>query len=106
MEHDSDFFNEIHGTENNTLKIRNRQSDFLLSVMLNSVMASFYVYHIPNGRPAGRHGGIIAVTGNQKRTDIRGYTTLSKGRPPIKKCILPLKRADEQVVSCRQRTTS
>ena len=42
MEHDSDFFNEIHtALKNNTLKIRNRQSDFLLSVMLNSVMASF-----------------------------------------------------------------
>lgn len=44
MEHDSDFFNEIHtALKNNTLKIRNRQSDFLLSVMLNSVMASFKI---------------------------------------------------------------
>ena len=41
-EKDSDFFNEIEtAIQNNVLKIRNRQSDFLLSVLLNSVMASF-----------------------------------------------------------------
>lgn len=39
---ETDFFNEINAAiEKNVLKIRNRQSDFLLSVILNSVMASF-----------------------------------------------------------------
>lgn len=42
LEKDTDFFNEINtAINNNVLKIRNRQSDFLMSVMLNSVMASF-----------------------------------------------------------------
>ena len=41
-EKETDFFNEINiALEKNVLKIRNRQSDFLLSVILNSVMASF-----------------------------------------------------------------
>ncbi len=39
-ERESDFFNEIEtAIQNNVLKIRDRQSDFLLSVLLNSVMA-------------------------------------------------------------------
>lgn len=41
-EKETDFFNEINAAiEKNVLKIRSRQSDFLLSVILNSVMASF-----------------------------------------------------------------
>lgn len=41
-EKETDFFNDINAAlEKNVLKIRNRQSDFLLSVILNSVMASF-----------------------------------------------------------------
>lgn len=42
LERESDFLDEIHtALTNNVLKIRNRQSDFLLSVILNSVMVSF-----------------------------------------------------------------
>ena len=42
LERETDFLNEIHGAiKNNVLKVRNRQSDFLLSVILNSVMVSF-----------------------------------------------------------------
>lgn len=41
-ESETDFFNEVgQAIENNVLKIRTRSSDFLLSVLLNSVMASF-----------------------------------------------------------------
>ena len=41
-ESETDYFDDIQkAVEKNVLKIRNRQSDFLLSVMLNSVMASF-----------------------------------------------------------------
>lgn len=41
-EQDTDFFNDITvALDKNILKIRNRQSDFLLSVILNSVMARF-----------------------------------------------------------------
>ena len=41
-EQETDFFNEIlSAIDNNVLKIRNRQTDYLLSVILNSVMASF-----------------------------------------------------------------
>ena len=42
MEKETDFLNDINtALEKNVLKIRSRQSDFLLSVILNSVMASF-----------------------------------------------------------------
>lgn len=42
MEKETDFLNEINvALQKNVLKIRNRQSDYLLSVILNSVMASF-----------------------------------------------------------------
>ena len=41
-ENDTDFFDEIYtAIENDVLKIRTRSSDFLLSVILNSVMTSF-----------------------------------------------------------------
>ncbi len=41
-EEDTDFFGDVvKAIDKNVLKIRNRQSDFLLSVILNSVMASF-----------------------------------------------------------------
>lgn len=42
MERETDFLSDINDAlEMNVLKIRTRQSDFLLSVILNSVMASF-----------------------------------------------------------------
>lgn len=42
MEKETDFLNDINtALEKNVLKIRNRQPDFLLSVILNSVMVSF-----------------------------------------------------------------
>ena len=42
VEKETDFFNEIISALNkNTLKIRHRQSDYLLSVILNSSMANF-----------------------------------------------------------------
>lgn len=42
LERETDFFNEINtALADNVLKIRSRQSDYLMSVMLNSVMASF-----------------------------------------------------------------
>lgn len=42
LESDSPFFDNIYtAIRNNTLKIRGRQSDYLLSVLLNSVMANY-----------------------------------------------------------------
>lgn len=42
VEKETEMLNEIHtALEKNVLKIRNRQTDFLLSVILNSVMTSF-----------------------------------------------------------------
>ncbi|WP_300724983.1 magnesium/cobalt transporter CorA [uncultured Bacteroides sp.] len=41
-EQETDIFNDIHSAiDNNVLKIRNRQTDYLLSVILNSSMANF-----------------------------------------------------------------
>lgn len=42
VEKETDFFNDIvNALQKNVLKIRDRQSDFLMSVILNSVMANF-----------------------------------------------------------------
>ena len=92
MEHDSDFFNEIHtALKNNTLKIRNRQSDFLLSVMLNSVMASFMsIISRMEDQLEDMEESLLSPETRSGLTleDIQPYR---KDARLIKKCILPLK---------------
>ena len=92
MEHDSDFFNEIHtALKNNTLKIRNRQSDFLLSVMLNSVMASFMsIISRMEDQLEDMEESLLSpqTRSGLKLEDIQPYR---KDARLIKKCILPLK---------------
>lgn len=42
LENDSNFFNDVHtALRDNILKIRNRQSDYLLSVLLNGVIGNY-----------------------------------------------------------------
>lgn len=87
---------EQHDTYNvvilkNVLKIRNRQSDFLLSVILNSVMASFIsiISELEDGLE-----DLEEQLLSPEQTDMPGIENIQQYRRNfrvIKKCILPLK---------------
>lgn len=91
-ESETDFFNEvIQAIENNVLKIRIRNSDFLLSVLLNSVMASFM--SIISGIEDALDDMEEALLGNSNQESI-GIETLQFYRRQyslVKKAIYPLK---------------
>lgn len=92
IEKETDFLNDIKtALEKNVLKIRNRQSDFLLSVILNSVMASFI--SIISGMEEGLEdleGQLLSPV----QADMPGIENIQQYRRNfrvIKKCIMPLK---------------
>ena len=92
MEKETDFLNDINtALEKNVLKIRNRQSDFLLSVILNSVMASFIsiISELEDGLE-----DLEEQLLSPEQTDMPGIENIQQYRRNfrvIKKCILPLK---------------
>ncbi|MDE6180244.1 MAG: magnesium/cobalt transporter CorA [Phocaeicola sp.] len=92
IERETDFLNDIYGAlEKNVLKIRNRQSDFLLSVILNSVMSSFI--SIISGLEDGLEDLEERLL-SPDRTDVPGIEDIQQYRRRfrvIKRCIFPLK---------------
>lgn len=92
VEHETDFFTEIQAAlENNVLKIRNRTSDFLLSVMLNSVMANFMsVISTMEDELEDMEENLLTPESRNglKLEDMQPYR---RNVRLIKKCILPLK---------------
>ena len=88
MEKETDFLNDINtALEKNVLKIRNRQSDFLLSVILNSVMASFIsiISELEDGLEDLEERLLLP-----EQTDIPGIENIQQYRRNfriIKKCI-------------------
>ena len=71
-ERETDFFNEIlSALDKNVLKIRNRQTDYLLSVILNSAMAGF-----------------MSILTTMEDEEIQAHR---RNHRLIRKCILPLK---------------
>lgn len=92
IEKETDFLNDINtALKKNVLKIRNRQSDFLLSVILNSVMASFI--SIISALEDGLED-LEEQLLSPDRTDVTGIENIQQYRRNfrvIKKCILPLK---------------
>lgn len=88
-----DILNSDHQTkiEQNVLKIRSRQSDFLLSVILNSVMASFIsiISELEDGLE-----DLEEQLLSPEQADMLGIENIQQYRRNfrvIKKCILPLK---------------
>ena len=64
MEKETDFLNDINtALEKNVLKIRSRQSDFLLSVILNSCDGQLYIHHFGIGRRIRGFRRAIAFAG-------------------------------------------
>ncbi len=91
-ERDSDFFNEIEtAIRNNVLKIRNRQSDFLLSVLLNSVMASYMSIIVSMEDDLEDIEERLISPGSGEIPGIDDIQTHRKNYRMIKKNIFPLK---------------
>lgn len=92
MEKETDFLNDINtALEKNVLKIRSRQADFLLSVILNSVMASFIsiISELEDGLE-----DLEEQLLSPEQADMLGIENIQQYRRNfrvIKKCILPLK---------------
>lgn len=94
-EKETDFFNEINtAIEKNVLKIRSRQSDFLLSVILNSVMASFMsIISDMEDRLEDLEEQFLSLSssGPDAQPGIKEIQYYRKNYRLIKKCISPLK---------------
>lgn len=91
-EQETDFFNEIHSAiEKNVLKIRNRQSDYLLSVIMNSVMASFMSILSTMEDELDDLEERFLSSDSYEDPGIDEIQTYRRNYRLIKKCILPLK---------------
>lgn len=91
LEYDSPFFNDIAAAiHNNVLKIRGRQSDYLLSVLLNSVMANYI--HIVSSIDDDLEDleEVLLKTTNADDIGIQ-IQSLRRQYLQIKKAVLPLK---------------
>lgn len=92
IEKETDFLTDIKAAlEKNVLKIRNRQSDFLLSVILNSVMARFMsvISELEDGLEDLEERLL-----SPEKADVPGIESIQQYRRNfrvIKKCVLPLK---------------
>ncbi|MCD7925216.1 MAG: magnesium/cobalt transporter CorA [Bacteroides sp.] len=92
VERETDFFNDINtALEKNVLKIRNRQSDFLLSVILNSVMTSFMsiISDFEDGLEDLEEG--LLSPGQDNMPGIEDIQQYRRNFRLIRKCILPFK---------------
>lgn len=91
-EKETDFFEDIYtAITNNVLKIRNRQSDFLLSVILNSVMSNFMtVITALEDRLEEMEESLLAP-GTSDDPGIEDIQQCRRNFRVIKKSVLPLK---------------
>lgn len=92
IEKETDFLNEIKvALEQNVLKIRNRQSDFLLSVILNSVMARFMsvISKLEDGLEDLEEK--LLSPNEADAPDIEDIQQYRRNYRIIKKCVQPLK---------------
>ena len=91
-EQETDFFNEIlSALDKNVLKIRNRQSDYLLSVILNSVMANFMSVLSAMEDELDDLEERFLSSDSYEDPGIDEIQTYRRNYRLIKKCILPLK---------------
>ncbi len=105
MENDSPFSEDIHtALTNNVLRIRNRQTDYLLSVLLNSVIGN-YVATIASIADALEDLEEELLTiyngqdiGKQIQTLRRQYMTMKKAIFPLKEQYTKLLRTEDQLI--------
>ena len=111
VEKETDFFNEIISALNkNTLKIRHRQSDYLLSVILNSSMANFMSVLTTMEDELEDMEEALIVPHNPDAPGIENIQKYRKNYRIIKKCIFPMKEhinklfhADNELLNEQQR---
>ena len=105
LEYDSPFFDDIASAiHNNVLKVRGRQSDYLLSVLLNSVMANYI--HIVSSIDDGLEDleeVLLKITssddiGIQIQSLRRQYLQIKKAVLPLKEQYVKLLRSDSLLV--------
>ena len=110
-EKETDFFNDIISALNkNTLKIRHRQSDYLLSVILNSSMANFMSVLTTMEDELEDMEEALIVPHNPDAPGIENIQKYRKNYRIIKKCIFPMKEhinklfhADNELLNEQQR---
>lgn len=110
-EKETDFFNDILLALNkNTLKIRHRQSDYLLSVLLNSSMANFMSALTTMEDELEDMEEALIVPGNPDTPGIGHIQKYRRNYRIIKKCIFPMKEhinklfhADNELLNEQQR---
>lgn len=91
-EQETDFFNEIlSALDKNVLKIRNRQTDYLLNVILNSVMASFMSILTTMEDELDDLEERFLSSDSYEDPGIDEIQAYRRNYRLIKKCILPLK---------------
>lgn len=105
LEAESTIFNEIaDAIQNDTKKIRSRQSDYLLSVLLNSVMGN-YMFMVTEISDAleDLEEELLKITGAgdvgiQIQTLRRQYLQIKKGILPLKEQYVKLLRTDNSLM--------
>ena len=111
VEKETDFFNDIISALNkNTLKIRHRQSDYLLSVILNSSMANFMSVLTTMEDELEDMEEALIVPHNPDAPGIENIQKYRRNYRIIKKCIFPMKEhinklfhADNELLNEQQR---
>jgi len=105
LEYDSPFFDDISSAiHNNVLKIRGRQSDYLLSVLLNSAMANYthIVSTIDDSLEDLEEELLKITTANDIGIQIQGlrrqYLQIKKAVVPLKEQYVKLLRSDSLLV--------
>lgn len=107
VEKDTDFFNEISSAiKQNVLKVRSRSADFLLSVILNSVMASFMsILSTMEDELEDMEENLLDALGTETSgvEDIqmyrRSYRLIKKTVMPLKEQINALFRTNNNLIS-------
>lgn len=105
LEKDTDFFDDVTiAIRNNILKIRNRQTDYLLSVLLNSVIGN-YISIITSIDDAleDLEEKLLTITdkndiGVQIQSLRRQYMSIKKAVLPLKEQYVKLLRAESQLM--------
>lgn len=105
LEYDSPFFDDIASAiHNNVLKIRGRQSDYLLSVSLNSVMANYiHIVSSIDDNLEDLEEVLLKITsaddiGIQIQSLRRQYLQIKKAVLPLKEQYVKLLRSDSILV--------
>lgn len=105
LEYDTPFFDDIASAiHNNVLKIRGRQSDYLLSVLLNSVMANYiHIVSSIDDNLEDLEEELLKITnaddiGMQIQSLRRQYLQIKKVVLPLKEQYVKLLRSDSMLV--------